>query len=89
MISRLRNGLSEADNWALAESTDVDQLTATIVSQIKLLPLVREGVPSGRLFRILTLDGGGLRGAFTAAVLAKWDDMLGEGGGKNFVKHFI
>ncbi len=88
MISRLRNGLSEADNRALAESTDVDQLTGAIVSQIKLLPLVREGVPSGRLFRILALDGGGLRGAFTAAVLAKWDDMLQEGSGKDFVRHF-
>ena len=88
VVSRLRNGLSETDNRALAESTDVDQIVATIISQIKLLPLSHESVRGGRLFRILALDGGGLRGAFTAAVLAKWDSMLERGGGKDFVKHF-
>ena len=88
LVSRLRNGLSVADNRALAESTDVDSIVATIISQVKLLPLSRESVPGGRLFRILALDGGGLRGAFTAAVLAKWDAMLENGGGKDFVKHF-
>lgn len=88
VFSRLRNGLSEADNRALAVSNDVDQIVSTIISQIKLLPLSRDSVPGGRLFRILALDGGGLRGAFTAAVLAKWDAMLEKGGGKDFVKHF-
>lgn len=88
VLTRLRNGLSEAANLVLAESTDVDQLTSAIVSQIKLLPLVREDASSGRLFRILALDGGGLRGAFTAAVLAKWDEMLNRGGGRDLISHF-
>ena len=88
VFSRLRNGLSEADNRAFAQCTDVARLSSTIIAQLKLLPLIRENSPSGRLFRILALDGGGLRGAFTAAVLAKWDDMLTKGGGKDFVKHF-
>lgn len=88
VFSRLRNGLSEAENHALAECTIVDQLVTRIISQLKLLPLTHESVPSGRLFRILTLDGGGIRGAFTASVLAKWDDMLEKGGGKDLVKHF-
>jgi patatin-like phospholipase/acyl hydrolase len=34
----------------------------------------------------LALDGGGLRGTFTAAVLAKWDEMLG--GSSSIIKHF-
>lgn len=88
LVSRLRNGLSESDNLALAACTDVDKIVVTIISQIELLPLSRESVPSGRLFRILALDGGGLRGAFTASVLAKWDAMLVTGGGEEFVKHF-
>jgi uncharacterized protein len=88
VFSRLRNGISEADNRSLAESTDVGHLVSAIISQIKLLPLVREDIPSGRLFRILALDGGGLRGAFTAAVLAKWDDMLQRTGGSDLVRHF-
>ena len=59
-----------------------------IVSQLKLLPLVRQNISRGRNFRILALDGGGLRGTFTAAVLAKWDDMIKSGGGNELVKHF-
>jgi len=49
---------------------------------------VRQSFARGRLFRILALDGGGVRGAFTAAVLAKWDDMLKSGGGAGLVRHF-
>lgn len=87
VLPRLRNGLSEAANRAIAENTNADEVVNAIVSQIKLLPLIRETIPSGRLFRILALDGGGLRGAFTAAVLAKWDQMLGMRG-NDIVKNF-
>jgi hypothetical protein len=61
-------------------------LVNRIISQIQLLPLIRDTVQGGRLFRILALDGGGLRGTFTAAVLAKWDDMIKSGGGNEIVK---
>ena len=88
LYRRLRNGLSESDNRALSANQDIATLVSTIVEQLKRLPLVRENVPTGRLFRILALDGGGLRGTFTAAVLAKWDDMLNTGGGNGIVKHF-
>jgi patatin-like phospholipase/acyl hydrolase len=88
IFPRLRNGLAAPENRSIAESTDVGELVGRIISQIKLLPLVRESVPRGRLFRVLALDGGGLRGTFTAAVLAKWDDMLKSGGGNELVKHF-
>jgi predicted acylesterase/phospholipase RssA len=88
VFCRLRNGLSESQNRSFATCTIVDDLVCMIVSQIKLLPLVRESISGGRLFRILALDGGGLRGTFTAAVLAKWDDMIKSGGGNQLVKHF-
>lgn len=88
LFSRLRNGLAESTNRAIARSSDTSYLVNEIISQIALLPLVRENVSRGRLFRILALDGGGLRGAFTAAVLAKWDDMLRKGGGDSLVEHF-
>jgi len=88
LFLRLRNGLSESQNRSFAAETDIDELVLKIVSQIKLLPIFRECISGGRLFRILALDGGGLRGTFTAAVLAKWDEMIGTGGGNHLVKHF-
>ena len=88
VFSRLRNGLPESKNRDLSGSTCVDVLVDTIVSQIKLLPIVLDNITRGRLFRILALDGGGLRGTFTAAVLAKWDDMIKSGGGNHIVQHF-
>jgi patatin-like phospholipase/acyl hydrolase len=88
LMSRLRNGLSLTQNQEISKSTSVDSLVNTIVSQLKLLPLIRHSVTRGRNFRILALDGGGLRGTFTAAVLAKWDDMIKSGGSNNLVAHF-
>lgn len=86
--SRLQNGLSENANKEIANDTSVERIVDVIVNQLKLLPLVRRSVSQGRNFRILALDGGGLRGTFTAAVLAKWDDMLKSGGGNNLISHF-
>lgn len=88
ICARLHNGLTKDQNRVFATSKDVEHLVATIVAQLRLLPLVRESTSRGRLFRILALDGGGLRGAFTAAVLAKWDDMIGAGDGNEIVKNF-
>lgn len=88
LLSRLRNGLSHEANATIANSTSVDQVVGLIVDQLKKLPLTRRNVSRGRNFRILALDGGGLRGTFTAAVLAKWDDMLKAGGGNDLISHF-
>jgi patatin-like phospholipase/acyl hydrolase len=88
IFSRLRNGLTAEENRAIAASNNIDQLVNRIILQLRLLPLTRESVRSGRLFRILSLDGGGLRGTFTAAVLAKWDEMIKSGGGNEIVKNF-
>jgi len=43
-----------------------------------------EEAAPGRLRRILCLDGGGIRGAFTARALATWEEMTGE----TIVDHF-
>lgn len=88
MIARLKNGLSREDNQALVTENSPNLIVERITEQIARLPLVRQNMPTGRNFRILALDGGGLRGTFTAAVLAKWDDMLGSGGNNNLVGHF-
>lgn len=86
---RLRNGYDGPQNAELAVKTDPEYLVDRIVRQLSRLPLIRGKVTaSGRLFRILALDGGGIRGAFTAAVLAKWAEMLGANGGRDLVKHF-
>jgi hypothetical protein len=88
LLSSLQNGLSDDENRKIAHETSVQTIVDSIVNQLKRLPLVRRSVERGRNFRILALDGGGLRGTFTAAVLAKWDDMLGSGGGNSLVSHF-
>ena len=88
LLSRLHNGLTYEQNFKISEMTSPEDLVNSITSQLKLLPLVRENVSSGRNFRILVLDGGGIRGTFTASVLAQWDEMLKEGGGGDLVKHF-
>jgi hypothetical protein len=88
LLSKLKNGLSESKNREIADETAVDCLVDLIVEQLKNLPLVQRSVSRHRNFRILALDGGGLRGAFTAAVLAKWDEMLKAGGGNGIVSHF-
>jgi hypothetical protein len=88
IFGRLRNGLSEPDNKTLSANGNIDDVVVRIVEQLKRLPLVRQSFARGRLFRILALDGGGLRGAFTAAVLAQWDQMLKKDGGLGLVDHF-
>lgn len=88
LLSRLRNGLSHEANVTIANSTSVEQVVGLIIDQLKNLPLARRNISRGRNFRILALDGGGLRGTFTAAVLAKWDDMLKAGGGNDLISHF-
>ena len=88
LLSRLRNGLSHEANATIANSTSVEQIVGLIVDQLKNLPLTRRNISRGRNFRILALDGGGLRGTFSAGVLAKWDDMLRAGGGNDLISHF-
>lgn len=88
LVRRLKNGLSQEANEVIARGTNVDSVVDLIVEQLKNLPLSRRNVTRGRNFRILALDGGGLRGTFTAAVLAKWDDMLKAGGGNGIISHF-
>ncbi len=88
VYQRLRNGLAEDQNRALAKTSIPSEAVSAIITQLTLLPLVRESMPHGRLFRILSLDGGGLRGVFTAAVLTTWSEMLNAGSGSNLVRNF-
>ena len=88
ILSKLHNGWNEETNRQMAASTDLHQLVSAIMRQLTFLPLLKGKISNGRLFRILCLDGGGLRGTFTAAVLAKWAQMLPGDGGHDLVKHF-
>jgi len=88
LLANLQNGLPLDINQEISASTNIDWLIEKIISQLKLLPLVQQNISQSRNFRILALDGGGIRGAFTAAVLATWDDMIKSGGGNDLVKHF-
>jgi len=84
VLSKLKNGLDEVRNREFAIKEDVGSLPDEICVQLELLPLVRGRGSDGVSFRILALDGGGLKGAFTASVLAAWEKQTGM----RIVDHF-
>jgi uncharacterized protein len=77
VLRSLKNGFDLDKNRAVATQENVEQLIETIIKQLSLLPLIRGRVSEGVSFRILALDGGGIRGAFTASVLATLEESIG------------
>jgi patatin-like phospholipase/acyl hydrolase len=73
ILGQLKNGLDAAANAALATMDEVGNLAEQVCGYMERLPLVRGRGSDGPTFRILALDGGGLKGAFTASVLATWE----------------
>ncbi len=80
----LKNGLDLEANRRLSTNDDVESLATEVCKQLERLPLVRGRGSDGNSFRILSLDGGGLKGAFTAAALASWEKQTGL----RVVEHF-
>lgn len=76
IIRSLRNGFDELTNQKLAAEQNIGGIVHTICDQLSRLPLVRGRVSDGISFRILALDGGGIKGAFTASVLATLEKSL-------------
>ncbi|MHB1157659.1 MAG: CBASS cGAMP-activated phospholipase [Phycisphaerales bacterium] len=77
MLGKLKNGLDHKTNASLATAINVGYLADTLCHQIGRLPLVRGRGADGVSFRILALDGGGIKGTFTASVLATWEKLAG------------
>jgi len=77
ILEQLRNGLDFDANVDLARQPEIPALVEKLLAQMRLLPLGRRETAEGQPFRILSLDGGGIRGAFTAAVLAHWEESTG------------
>jgi patatin-like phospholipase/acyl hydrolase len=73
VLSRLKNGLDVAENRAISTNEDVGSIVGQVCDQLERLPLVRGRGADGASFRILALDGGGLKGTFTASALATWE----------------
>ena len=75
-LDNLRNGLSFSENGKITESNSVEDTLNLLIEGLSRLPLersaqsLRDGLTTwpGR-FRILSLNGGGIKGAFSAAVL--------------------
>lgn len=84
LIHSLKNGLDEETNRAIATQEDVAAVLDRVLDQLCRLPLVRGRVSEGVTFRILALDGGGIKGAYTASVLATLSELLGEPVGERF-----
>lgn len=77
VLTRLKNGLDESTNRAFSTKEDVGSLAEEVCDHLERLPLVRGRGTDGISFRILALDGGGLKGAFTASVIATWEEQTG------------
>jgi patatin-like phospholipase/acyl hydrolase len=77
VLAQLKNGLDVAANREFATKDDVASLAEELCADLERLPLVRGRTSDGVSFRILALDGGGLKGAFTAAALATWEKQTG------------
>lgn len=77
VLTQLKNGLDQAANREIATKEDVGSLAEEVCAHLERLPLVRGHGSDGVTFRILALDGGGLKGAFTAAALATWEKQTG------------
>lgn len=77
ILTQLKNGLDEEKNRELCTKANVGSLADEVCDYLERLPLVRGRGSDGVSFRILALDGGGLKGAFTAAVLATWEKQTG------------
>lgn len=84
LIDALRNGLDHHTNAAIATNEEVAGLVNTVCTQLARLPLVHGRVSDGISFRILALDGGGIKGAFTASVLATLEKAIGGPVGRHF-----
>lgn len=78
LMRMLKNGLDEQTNAAIATKKDVGSLSNFICEQMARLPIVRGRTADGPSFRILALDGGGIKGTFTASALATWESQLGS-----------
>ncbi len=76
-LEGLKNGLSGPDNIEIAADTNPRRVCQRICKQLARLPLLRGTASDGVSFRILALDGGGIKGAFTAAALATWEQQTG------------
>ncbi|MEZ6125360.1 MAG: CBASS cGAMP-activated phospholipase [Planctomycetaceae bacterium] len=77
VFNQLKNGLDETANRELSTKDDVGSLSETVCGNLERLPLVRGRGSDGISFRILALDGGGLKGAFTASAIATWENQTG------------
>lgn len=77
ILSRLKNGLDLEANRVLSTKEDIGSIAEEVCNQLERLPLVRGRGSDGIAFRILSLDGGGLKGAFSAAALASWEKQTG------------
>jgi len=75
LLAQLRNGFDVTTNRDLATEKNVGNLAQKVCEQLGRLPLVRGRGSDGVSFRILALDGGGIKGTFTASALATWEEQ--------------
>ena len=84
MLAHLKNGLDEQRNLWVSQNDRAEVIANFLCDHLSCLPLVRGRGSDGASFRILALDGGGLKGTFTAAAIAAWERQTGLRAAEHF-----
>lgn len=76
IVTELRNGLTPRENLQLAKENNPHRALGLVAAGLRRLPIGKVNIRWSGPFRLLALDGGGIKGVYSAAVLASLEDYF-------------